>query len=144
MPAAIAAVVATLGVVLLGSAVAYQAINRAKAMAQAEAQAAQATAPAAANAQPAEAGAARGPDAKRYTRDEFRKLVWGKQPAEILALIGKPERTTPYRDDGRRVTEETWDYRSLTTDPISGATDARVTLTFGQSNPVSVRDVRFD
>ena len=81
---------------------------------------------------------------KRYGRDEFRKLVTGKQHSEVLSLIGKPEKTRPYHDDGRAIEEETWVYRALTTDPVSGAADARVTLTFGQSNPISVRDVRFD
>ncbi len=49
------------------------------------------------------------------TRDEFRSRWMGKSKQEILNGLGKPTRTYSARSDS-----DSWIYRSIARDPISG------------------------
>ncbi len=61
---------------------------------------------------------------RRYTRDEFRSLVVGKDREEVLGLLGKPRST---QESGPL---EFWDYPGRTTDPTTGKTDQGVQVEF--------------
>ncbi len=54
---------------------------------------------------------------RKYTRDEFKRLVVGKTRDEVIALLGKPKAT---QQSGEL---EFWDYVGRTTDPVTGKTD---------------------
>lgn len=61
----------------------------------------------------------------KYTRDEFRKLVEGKAPDEVVKAVGKPYDTS---DDGDG--RPHWYYKGLTYDPLTDKADGTVTLWF--------------
>lgn len=61
--------------------------------------------------------------AKKYTRDEFTKLVKGKTKDWVLATVGKPDHTSGSDSDN-------WFYKNLTTDPVSGKPDFQVMIVF--------------
>jgi outer membrane protein assembly factor BamE (lipoprotein component of BamABCDE complex) len=64
-------------------------------------------------------------DSKRiYTRDEFRKLVMGKTPDEVIAAVGKPDHT----QKGEPGTF--WYYTERTRDPATGKMDRNARLAF--------------
>jgi hypothetical protein len=61
---------------------------------------------------------------KVYTRQEFRDLVMGKTPDEVIAAVGAPDHTA---------TDEFgtfWHYRARTTDAVTGKTDPNTRLEF--------------
>lgn len=62
--------------------------------------------------------------AKRWTREEFRKTVVGKTPDEVIAAVGKPDRTNDFDD------RKSWFYKELTTDPITDKVDKSITVRF--------------
>jgi len=61
--------------------------------------------------------AAKGETKRVYTRQEFRELVMGKTPDEVIAAVGKPDRTAD--DDNSQV----WRYDERTRDPVTGKAD---------------------
>ena len=61
---------------------------------------------------------------KRYTREEFKQLVVGKDEAEVIGLLGRPGYT------GETSEFSTWHYDKVSTDPISGKVDYTTTLWF--------------
>lgn len=64
------------------------------------------------------------PAAKRWTRDEFRALVMGKTKDEVIAAVGKPDKTQEDR------TAEYWYYDKRTYDPVAEKNDNRVQVVF--------------
>jgi hypothetical protein len=56
-------------------------------------------------------------DAKKvYTRDEWTKLVTGKTPAELIAVVGRPNSTTDNPDN----TPRRWMYWNRVMNPATG------------------------
>jgi len=51
------------------------------------------------------------------TRDEFTRSVMGKSADEVIAAVGKPDRTS------KSGTSETWFYDEKTTDSVTGKVD---------------------
>ena len=47
-------------------------------------------------------------------RDEFKRVVVGKRPEEVIQAVGKPERTTEHSSG-----DESWIYRNKTKDPTT-------------------------
>lgn len=63
---------------------------------------------------------------KTYTRDEFRNLIIGKTPDQVLKAVGKPDRT-------REITGmNVWYYDATTTDPVTGKVDRAAQVIFEQ------------
>lgn len=62
--------------------------------------------------------------APRISREEFRKRVMGKTPDEVIAVIGKPDRTA---DDGPTVY---WYYKNRSFDPVTNRTDETTQVCF--------------
>ena len=58
-----------------------------------------------------------------YPREEFRKLVIGKTKDEVIAVVGKPERTGGGDD-------EHWIYDGRTIDTTTGKTDGIIIIWF--------------
>ena len=71
--------------------------------------------------------------AKTYTRDEFRKLVIGKSPDEVIAAVGKPNSTQDYGKGSVN-----WYYDQRTTDPVTGNLDNTAQLIFENGRVASV------
>lgn len=67
-----------------------------------------------------------------YTRDEFRKLVVGKTPDEVIAAVGKP-------DDTSESGSVSWTYMYRTKDPITGKTDVSAIVVFEDGRVDRVR-----
>lgn len=65
------------------------------------------------------------------TRDEFRKAVVGKTPDEVIATVGRPDRT----DDLGGIA---WYYRDRTRDPVSLKTDSSAQVVFENGRVVRV------
>jgi len=64
-------------------------------------------------------------DTKRtYLRKEFRKLLVGKTPDEVIAAVGGPDSTS---QDGDSIK---WTYRKRTIDPATGQVDAAIFVHF--------------
>lgn len=61
---------------------------------------------------------------KVYSRDEFRKIVQGKTPDEVIVLVGRPE----FTEDGEGIMS--WFYHGLTRDPYTGKMDDTVLVNF--------------
>lgn len=61
---------------------------------------------------------------KTYTRAEFKALVVGKTPEQVIAAVGKPDSTQ------ESSIGQTWYYRETTVDPITGKADATAQLVF--------------
>jgi hypothetical protein len=80
----------------------------------------------------AKAGTAKAGTKRVWTRDEFRKLVMGKTPDEVVAAVGQPDGTD--EDGGRPV----WTYRGRTKDPGTGKTDAAVSVRFARGSVIEV------
>lgn len=59
-----------------------------------------------------------------YTREEFRKLVVGLTPDEVIAKVGRPYAT---QDSG---SEPMWYYNGLARDPVSGKVDTFIQVIF--------------
>jgi predicted Zn finger-like uncharacterized protein len=73
------------------------------------------------------------PPARRtYTRDEFRKLVIGKTPEQVIAAVGQPDSK---RELGGAVF---WVYRDMTIDPVSKKLDLSINVNFEKGKVVSV------
>src|SRR4051812_16005132 len=70
------------------------------------------------------AGATEPAAPKAWTRDEFKALVMGKTPDEVIAAVGKPDET---REDDRG---QTWYYKNRTLDPITSKADYQVRVRF--------------
>ena len=68
-----------------------------------------------------------------YTREKFRELVIGKTPDEVIAAVGKPDRTV---ESGTAVF---WYYDARTTDPATGQADkkAQVVIRNGKAAEVN-------
>lgn len=64
------------------------------------------------------------PERKIYTRAEFKKIVVGKTPDEVLKAVGKPTST---QENGDRIT---WYYDDVTRDPVTEKLDVSVQLVF--------------
>jgi hypothetical protein len=64
------------------------------------------------------------PAKKTYSREEFETLVVGKSPDEVIAAVGKPDRTEGSEDRAG------WFYGERTRDPVTGKTDYRAVLHF--------------
>ena len=62
-----------------------------------------------------------GPAKKVYTREELRAAVVGKTTDEVLAILGKPNRTS----DSSVIS---WTYDEISRDPVSGKIDYSATL----------------
>lgn len=59
-----------------------------------------------------------------YDRQEFKAMVVGKTPNEVLSLLGKPNSTSDYD------TYQTWVYEERTRDMVTGKIDSRTILEF--------------
>jgi hypothetical protein len=68
------------------------------------------------------------------SRDDFKSMVLGKTPAEVIKAVGKPDETSD-------VDDSTWLYRERTLDPVTRKPDARIRLSFEKG---VVKAVRFD
>jgi hypothetical protein len=66
------------------------------------------------------------------TRDEFAKLVVGKTEAELIAALGKPDRTSPVGDD------TWWHYDKAAKDPVTGKVDLSTTVVVRDGKAVRV------
>src|SRR5262245_17321947 len=68
-----------------------------------------------------------------YTRAKFRELVIGKTPDEVVAAVGKADRTV---ESGTAVF---WYYDARTTDPATGKADkkAQVVFRYGKAAEVN-------
>jgi hypothetical protein len=69
-----------------------------------------------------------------YARAEFKELVMGKTADEVIAAVGKPDRTEA--DEFGTY----WHYRGRTTDPVTGKTDPDTRLEFKEGR---VSEVNF-
>src|SRR5262245_46867062 len=69
-----------------------------------------------------------------YTREEFRHLVMGKTPKEVMAAVGRPDNTDDRPDGSPR----TWYYWSSVTNPATGRGDKGI-LDFQDGKVVVVR-----
>ena len=74
---------------------------------------------------------ATGNERKPYTREEFKALVMGKTPDEVIAAIGRPDKTW---DDGKE-----WSYDGITIDPITGKRDYVSSIEFKDGKVARVR-----
>lgn len=63
------------------------------------------------------AGGSVGDSRKKYTREEFSKLVIGKTEAEVIASVGRPESTSNYSD------KTSWNYYYRVLNPVTGKYD---------------------
>lgn len=72
-----------------------------------------------------------------YDREEFRDLLLGKSPDEVLAAVGRPESTQDTRHAfvGH---QQNWYYRNVTRDPVTGEVDRSVQVNFRNGVVVSV------
>jgi hypothetical protein len=61
---------------------------------------------------------------RTYFRKEFRKLLVGKTPDDVIAAVGGPDSTS---QDGDRIK---WTYRKRTIDPATGQVDAAIFVHF--------------
>lgn len=70
---------------------------------------------------------------RKWTRDEFRKMVVGKTQPEVIATFGKPADTldSPWGTD--------WKYYGITFDPLTEKTDLWTTLLFKNGKCVDSR-----
>lgn len=68
-------------------------------------------------------------EAKRYTRDEFRKMLMGKTQAEVIEVAGKPDTTQDFGSP-------TWYYKRVTADPVTGKPDYSAQVVFGKNGRV--------
>jgi hypothetical protein len=85
------------------------------------------TAPAPVNAPPAANQAAEIEPARSnhvYSRDEFKKLVMGKTPDEVIAALGRPDGTNDNPDGSPR----RWHYIRRVTNPETALPDSAVLL----------------
>lgn len=62
---------------------------------------------------------------KAVSRNEFRRLVIGKTPAQVIAAVGKPDQTT--ESNG---VPSMWLYRNRTRDLVTGKVDSSAALFF--------------
>jgi hypothetical protein len=69
-----------------------------------------------------------------YSRQEFRDLVTGKTPDEVLAAVGKPDATTEVPG------QTNWTYNKRTKDPVTGKMDLFAVVVFRDG---TVYDVLF-
>lgn len=67
---------------------------------------------------------------KPLPREEFRKAVLGKTRAEVLEMLGKPERTAEI------LGQEVWDYRGVSRDPVAETIDRKAALWFDAAGRV--------
>jgi len=70
-----------------------------------------------------------------YKRDEFRGLVLHKNPAEVIAAVGRPDGT----DDTPEGKPRTWYYWSRVLNPATGKPDIGILDFDGNRNVVGVR-----
>jgi hypothetical protein len=67
-----------------------------------------------------------------FLRGDFKSLVMGKTPEEVIKRVGKPDST---QDIGG---EPTWYYRNRTIDPTTGAVDDKAQVEFKNGRAVGV------
>lgn len=84
------------------------------------------------NRPPATPAAPAAPGPTVYDREEFRAVLLGKTPDEVLARIGTPDSTQDYAGRGN------WYYRGRTRDPVTGDLDARAQVVFRDGRVKSV------
>ena len=70
---------------------------------------------------------------KVYTRDEFRAAVMGKTQSEVIALLGKPDRTSEDTGSGPE-----WLYYDIRRDPLTGKLDQFTTVRFLHGRVVEI------
>jgi len=66
------------------------------------------------------------------TREECREKLLGKTPEEVIAIIGKPDRTMEL------TSQLTWFYKGMTRDKLTGKPDNRVQITFEDGKVKSI------
>lgn len=64
-------------------------------------------------------------EATVYMREDFRKLVLGKTPAEVIAAVGRPDSTGDISGVGAM-----WYYKNRTKDSVSGKLDTSAQIVF--------------
>jgi outer membrane protein assembly factor BamE (lipoprotein component of BamABCDE complex) len=74
--------------------------------------------------------APKAPAVKKYTRAEFRELLVGKTPDEVIAAVGKPDDTAEI--GGQKV----WYYSDRSADPVTGKPDVLANVWFGSDGRV--------
>ena len=74
----------------------------------------------------AAANAKRPDRTKVYSRPDFRNLVAGKSPVEVIALIGRPDET----GEGTGGTIDRLNYNWLTYNPVTDKVDWLLTIWF--------------
>jgi hypothetical protein len=67
-----------------------------------------------------------------YTRGEFKELVIGKTPDEVIAAVGKADRTV---ESG---TDVFWYYDARTTNPATGEADKKAQVVFRNGKAAEV------
>jgi outer membrane protein assembly factor BamE (lipoprotein component of BamABCDE complex) len=71
-----------------------------------------------------------------WTRTEFKNLVMGKTPDEVMKAIGKPESTNEGDEKYRY-----WYYRSITKDEITGKVDLTTNIVFRSDDPAKTERI---
>ena len=72
---------------------------------------------------------------KLPTRDEMKKKLTGKGKADVLKMLGKPEKTLELTRES-----ESWLYRRICYDPVSGNADESVWVNFNAAGVVEKLD----
>lgn len=80
----------------------------------------------------ASGGAAEPTEIVVYDREDFRRLLQGKTPAEVREAVGTPDRTSEDSDTAY------WHYRRRTRDPIADRLDGDAQVVFREGRVVSV------
>ena len=70
--------------------------------------------------------------APKPTREEMRSALEGKTTVDVLAMMGKPDDTSEFRD-GR---PSTWSWRAKTRNAVNGKTDAWLFVGFTEGGKV--------
>lgn len=72
-----------------------------------------------------------GANTATLSRDQFTRLVYGKNKQEVIAAVGKPDETSETAGIPH------WTYSYRTYDAVTGKADYRVYLTFGDGASVT-------
>ncbi len=84
----------------------------------------------------APAGQSQNESKPKWTRSEFEELVIGKTGEQVLQLLGRPEHTS------RTPRLESWSYRNIAVDPISGKVGS-ATLWFDRGSADKVTSINW-
>lgn len=69
-----------------------------------------------------------GQTTSRFAKEDFEKLVMGKDKQSVLASIGKPDGTAGSSSTDTEI--EIWVYRNLVHNPLTGTTYRSTSVTF--------------